>query len=126
MHPTEKRLAVRTEDHPLEYAGFEGIIPKGEYGAGTVLVWDRGYWVPEGDPCKSLEQGKLDFELRGEKLRGSWTLVRMPHKGERREKDKENWLLIKRRDRAAGAPTAGSTRCSRRFFAAHRTLTSRR
>jgi bifunctional non-homologous end joining protein LigD len=68
--PGEKRLAVRVEDHPLEYGDFEGTIPKGQYGGGTVIVWDRGTWAPEGDVEKGLEKGHLEFELRGEKLAG--------------------------------------------------------
>jgi bifunctional non-homologous end joining protein LigD len=99
LDPAEKRLAVRTEDHPLAYGDFEGIIPKGEYGGGTVMVWDRGSWEPVGDPHKGLEEGKLKFRLHGERMKGGWTLVRMqPKKGESRE----NWLLIKERDGEAG------------------------
>src|SRR5208283_589328 len=75
--PGEKRLAVHVEDHPIEYNKFEGTIPKGEYGGGTVLIWDRGRWTPEGDPHKGLAKGHLDFELQGEKLKGRWHLVRM-------------------------------------------------
>ncbi|NTJ66547.1 DNA ligase D, partial [Agrobacterium rhizogenes] len=100
----EKRLAVQTEDHPLEYGGFEGTIPKGEYGGGTVLVWDKGSWTPIGDPHKGLTKGHLEFELHGKKLGGRWHLIRMA--GKPREK-RENWLLIKRDDNAArpeGAP----------------------
>ena len=88
----EKRLAVHVEDHPLEYGDFEGTIPKGEYGGGTVIVWDRGTWTPIGDAHKGYAKGHLDFELHGEKLNGRWHLVRMHTKP--REK-KENWLLIK-------------------------------
>lgn len=90
--PGEKRLAVHVEDHPLEYGDFEGTIPKGEYGGGTVIVWDRGTWTPIGDAEKGYWKGHLDFELQGEKLGGRWHLVRMA--GKRREK-RENWLLIK-------------------------------
>ncbi len=90
--PGEKRLAVHVEDHPLEYGGFEGTIPKGEYGGGTVIVWDRGTWTPIGDVVKGYRKGHLDFELDGEKLRGRWHLVKMA--GRRGEK-RENWLLIK-------------------------------
>ena len=88
----EKRLAVHVEDHPLEYGDFEGTIPKGEYGGGTVIVWDRGTWTPIGDAHKGYAKGHLDFELHGEKLNGRWHLVRMHPKP--RDK-KENWLLIK-------------------------------
>jgi bifunctional non-homologous end joining protein LigD len=90
--PGEKRLAVHVEDHPLEYGDFEGTIPKGEYGGGTVVLWDRGRWAPIGDAKKGYAKGHLDFELIGEKLGGRWHLVRMAHKP--REK-RENWLLIK-------------------------------
>ena len=96
--PGEKRLAVHVEDHPLEYGDFEGTIPKGEYGGGTVIVWDRGHWHPIGDAHKGYAKGHLDFELEGEKLAGRWHLVRMSGKpGEKRE----NWLLIKGDDDAA-------------------------
>lgn len=96
--PGEKRLAVHVEDHPLEYGGFEGTIPKGEYGGGTVIVWDRGTWEPHGDPHKGYKKGHLEFDLHGEKLEGAWHLVRMQGKpGERHE----NWLLIKGDDEFA-------------------------
>ena len=88
----EKRLAVETEDHPIEYADFEGIIPDGNYGAGAVIVWDRGLWIPREDFDEGMEKGKLLFELRGYKLHGSWTLVRIK-KGNGKE-----WLMIKERD----------------------------
>src|SRR5881398_1244571 len=77
LDPDEKRLAVHTEDHPLDYGGFEGTIPKGQYGGGTVLLWDRGTWEPEGDPHKAYAKGHLNFRLEGEKLHGAWHLVRM-------------------------------------------------
>lgn len=98
--PGEKRLAVHVEDHPLEYGDFEGTIPKGEYGGGTVIVWDRGTWTPLGDPKKGMTKGHLEFELHGQKLGGRWHLVRM--RGKPREKT-ENWLLIKGEDDAARA-----------------------
>src|SRR5271165_578827 len=102
--PGEKRLAVETEDHPLDYGAFEGTIPKGEYGGGAVLVWDRGAWTPIGDPHKGLAKGHLEFELHGEKLKGRWHLVRL----RRTPRDKhDNWLLIKADDefaRPEGAP----------------------
>lgn len=101
---SDKRLAVRVEDHPLDYGDFEGTIPAGNYGAGTVLVWDRGTWEPVGDAAKGLEKGHLEFSLHGEKLAGRWHLVRMAKKP--REK-RENWLLIKGDDehaRKKGAP----------------------
>jgi bifunctional non-homologous end joining protein LigD len=87
----DKRLAVQTEDHPLEYADFEGVIPKGNYGAGAMIVWDRGRWTPIGDPHEGLRQGKLLFDLHGHKLRGRWTLVKI-------RKSEREWLLIKERD----------------------------
>jgi len=94
LSPTVRRLSVRTEDHPLSYADFEGIIPAGEYGGGTVVVWDRGTWEPEGDPHQALRKGRLTFTLRGEKLRGRWHLVRTRLDAEKAE----NWLLFKSRD----------------------------
>lgn len=94
MDPKQKRLAIRTEDHPLDYGGFEGIIPAGNYGAGTVMLWDRGTWEPIGDPHDGLERGKLAFTLRGERLRGRWALIHMRGKGERQQP----WLLIKEVD----------------------------
>ncbi len=100
LDPADKRLAVEVEDHPLDYGDFEGTIPKGEYGGGVVELWDRGYWAPEdgADPLKSLKKGELKFVLEGEKLHGSWVLVRLKD----RERDKRhNWLLIKHRDQAA-------------------------
>ena len=98
LDPADKRMAVHVEDHPLAYATFEGVIPAGQYGAGTVIVWDRGIWVPDGDPREGYRQGKLKFELQGEKLRGRWTLVRMRGRGNERQ---EPWLLIKERDETA-------------------------
>jgi bifunctional non-homologous end joining protein LigD len=99
LDPHDRHLATRVEDHPVEYGGFEGTIPEGEYGAGTVELWDRGTWEPEGDPHAGLEKGDLKFTLHGEKLKGSWVLVRMkPRPG---EEDKQNWLLIKHRDEHA-------------------------
>ena len=96
--PGEKRLAIHVEDHPIEYNKFEGTIPKGQYGGGTVMVWDRGSWTPEHDPHKGMQKGHLDFELHGEKLNGHWHLVRMRKRpGERQEP----WLLIKATDEFA-------------------------
>jgi len=95
LDPADRRLAVQTEDHPLDYGDFEGTIPKGEYGGGTVMLWDRGYWEPEGDPRVGLKTGDLKFTLDGERMKGSWVLVRM----KRREGEKrDNWLLIKHHD----------------------------
>src|SRR4051812_21984201 len=87
----EKRLAVKVEDHPLEYGDFEGVIPAGNYGAGGVIVWDRGEWVPLEPWREGLEKGKLLFELKGYKLHGKWTLVKL-------KKSERDWLLIKERD----------------------------
>src|SRR2546421_9326162 len=87
----DKRLAVLVEDNPLEYGDFEGIIPEGNYGAGAVIVWDRGRWVPLDDPHEGLKKGKLLFELRGYKLHGKWTLVKL-------KKGEKEWLLIKEKD----------------------------
>jgi bifunctional non-homologous end joining protein LigD len=93
LDPGDKRLAVHVEDHPLDYGSFEGEIPKGQYGAGRVVLWDRGIWFPEGDPEEGLRKGHLKFRLAGHKLAGGWALVRM-HGGD----GKENWLLIKEHD----------------------------
>ncbi|WP_210558671.1 MULTISPECIES: DNA ligase D [unclassified Pseudomonas] len=96
LDPKVKRLAVHVEDHPLDYATFEGSIPEGHYGAGDVIVWDRGVWIPQEDPAKAYAKGKLKFELQGEKLSGIWNLVRTHMPGK-----KENWFLIKHQDSAA-------------------------
>ncbi len=98
LDPADKRLAVRVEDHPLDYGTFEGTIPAGEYGGGTVMLWDRGWWEPEGDAAQGLERGNLKMRLHGEKMDGRWALVRM--KGRDRGA-RENWLLIKERDEDA-------------------------
>ena len=112
LDPAEKRLAVMTEDHPLDYARFEGVIPAGEYGGGTVLLWDYGWWEPDLDwaksaggkkalvlanegPAAAMAAGELKFVLHGEKLSGSWVLVKMKGRGDK------NWLLIKHHDDAA-------------------------
>jgi bifunctional non-homologous end joining protein LigD len=98
LDPHEKRLAVHVEDHPIDYASFEGTIPKGEYGGGSVIVWDEGTWTPDHDPAAGMKKGHIDFELHGEKLNGKWHLVRLrPRPGEK----KDNWLLIKSDDAAA-------------------------
>ena len=95
LEPSDKRFAMQTEDHPIEYNQFEGVIPEGEYGAGTVMIWDHGTWEPEvEDVERALAKGDLKFKLHGKKLRGSWVLVRM------RERQ---WLLIKHRDKTASA-----------------------
>ena len=97
LDPRDKRLAMQTEDHPLEYGDFEGIIPARQYGGGTVIVWDRGEWVPKEDPREGYRKGRLKFSLRGEKLHGGWMLVRS-HGGKYGGRDKRAWLLIKERD----------------------------
>jgi bifunctional non-homologous end joining protein LigD len=107
LDPRDRRLAVEVEDHPLDYGDFEGTIPQGEYGGGTVMLWDRGFWATEdgGDPERALRKGELKFTLAGEKLQGSWVIVRMRHDRER--SNRNNWLLIKHRDgheRENGSP----------------------
>jgi bifunctional non-homologous end joining protein LigD len=93
LDPANKRFAMQTEDHPIEYNQFEGVIPEGEYGGGTVMIWDRGTWEPEaGDVDAAIAKGDLKFKLHGKKLRGSWVLVRMRPR---------QWLLIKHRDKSA-------------------------
>ena len=96
LDPKVKRLAVHVEDHPMDYATFEGRIPEGHYGAGDVIVWDRGVWIPQGDPAEAYAKGKLKFELKGEKLGGLWNLVRTHLPGKQ-----EQWFLIKHQDGAA-------------------------
>jgi bifunctional non-homologous end joining protein LigD len=99
LNPADKRMAMPTEDHPIEYNKFEGVIPEGEYGGGTVMIWDRGYWMPaDPDVDRALEKGEIKFVLAGEKLQGGWVLVRM---GKRRGEARSAWLLIKHRDETA-------------------------
>lgn len=99
LNPSVKRLAMQVEDHPIDYASFEGVIPEGQYGGGTVMVWDRGTWVAESeDIALGLKKGDLKFTLEGEKLHGSWVLVRTRGFGSKAGK---TWLLIKHRDRFA-------------------------
>ncbi len=100
LDPSQKRLAVMTEDHPLEYGGFEGVIPKGEYGGGPVMIWDEGTWEPIGDPDEGLAKGDLKFRLHGHRLKGDFVLVRM--KPRKEDRGRQNWLLIKKRDDYAG------------------------
>jgi bifunctional non-homologous end joining protein LigD len=101
LDPSVKRLAMQVEDHPIEYAKFEGVIPQGEYGGGTVMVWDKGTWSPEvPDVSAALEKGDLKFAISGDKLKGSWVLVRTHGYG---RGSKPSWLLIKHRDRFASS-----------------------
>ena len=92
--PAEKRMAIHVEDHPVDYGSFEGTIPPKQYGAGTVIVWDRGTWEPVGDPYEGMRSGKLVFELHGEKLAGRWELVRIAKPGDKQDA----WMLFKKRD----------------------------
>lgn len=117
--PQVRRLAVHVEDHPLAYANFEGAIPKGEYGAGHVLIWDRGTWDPTADPDEGYARGVLKFQLAGEKLKGGWTLVRM-----KRKERNDNWLLIKERDSfaRAGDPSENPDEAQERSVVSGRSL----
>ncbi|HET7097070.1 MAG TPA: non-homologous end-joining DNA ligase, partial [Casimicrobiaceae bacterium] len=101
LDPADKRLAMHVEDHPLEYAGFEGVIPAGEYGGGTVMVWDKGSWTPRGDPVAGYRSGHLTFTLHGEKLQGNWALIRTRNSRYGGKGDREAWLLIKEVDEFA-------------------------
>jgi len=105
LDPSVKRLAMEVEPHPLEYGGFEGTIPKDEYGGGTVMVWDRGTWTPEGDVHEALAKGHLSFSLDGQKLKGAWHLVRTQRLADDQHGNKQGkgWLLFKSRDGAARA-----------------------
>jgi bifunctional non-homologous end joining protein LigD len=100
--PKVRRLAVRTEDHPLDYGGFEGTIPKGDYGGGTVMLWDRGTWEPIDEPREGVEKGKFHFRLFGERMKGEWVLIRL--KPDNAKQTRENWLLFKIDDEEAKAP----------------------
>ncbi|MBV8593607.1 MAG: DNA ligase D, partial [Caulobacteraceae bacterium] len=120
--PADKRLAVEVEDHPLDYGDFEGTIPKGEYGGGTVQMWDRGYWAPEthDDPAKSLAKGELKFVMEGERVHGGWVLVRMGK--DKRGGARVNWLLIKHRDPAARPGEDGAATAEDRSVASGRSM----
>src|SRR5471030_1368953 len=98
LDPAVKRLAMQVEDHPFEYGGFEGVIPKQQYGAGTVMLWDRGAWRPEDDPVAGYAKGHFKFELDGEKLKGGWTLVRTHGSKYGGKTGDQAWLLIKEKD----------------------------
>lgn len=112
LDPANRRFAMQTEDHPIEYNQFEGVIPEGEYGGGTVMIWDRGTWEPEvEDVDQALAKGDLKFTLHGQKLRGSWVLVRMHER---------QWLLIKHRDKVAS--TVDITAAKPRSAVSRRTL----
>jgi bifunctional non-homologous end joining protein LigD len=122
LDPHDKRLAVEVEDHPLDYGDFEGTIPQGEYGGGTVQVWDRGYWEPDGSktPGQGLASGDLKFTLYGERLKGSWVLVRMKH--DRTGGKRNNWLLIKHRDQYAQDGDGSAVLSEDRSVASGRTM----
>lgn len=122
LSPADKRLAVEVENHPLDYGDFEGVIPKKQYGGGTVMIWDRGYWEPENsqDVSKALEKGDLKFTLDGERLKGSFVLVRM--KKDQEGSDKTNWLLIKHRDDYASADGADVLEDHQNSVASGRTM----
>jgi bifunctional non-homologous end joining protein LigD len=122
LDPHDKRLAVEVEDHPLDYGDFEGTIPKGQYGGGTVQLWDRGYWQPEGNktPEEGLAGGDLKFTLEGKRLKGSWVLVRMKH--DRMGGKRNNWLLIKHRDAHAKDGDGDAVLAEDRSIASGRTM----
>jgi bifunctional non-homologous end joining protein LigD len=122
LNPADKRLAVEVEDHPLDYGDFEGTIAPGQYGGGTVQLWDRGYWqpLPKTSPEAALKAGELKFELAGERLQGSWVLVRMRHDRERGKRT--NWLLIKHRDQAADPAHAEALLAQDRSIASGRSM----
>ena len=122
IDPKDKRLAVEVEDHPLDYGDFEGTIPKGQYGGGTVMLWDRGFWAPVGDqsPEEQLRKGELKFILAGDKLKGSWVLVKI--KNDRFGGKRNNWLLIKHRDEGAHSGDADAILGKDRSVASKRTM----
>lgn len=122
LDPTDKRLAVEVEDHPLDYGDFEGTIPKGEYGGGTVMLWDRGYWLPQDNrpASQALRDGELKLVLAGEKLEGGWILVRM--QSDREQRGRINWLLIKHRDQWARPGDADALLRKDRSVATGRTM----
>jgi bifunctional non-homologous end joining protein LigD len=121
LNPRDKRLAVEVEDHPLDYGDFEGTIPQGEYGGGTVQLWDRGYWSPEGmTAADGLASGDLKFTLYGERLHGSWVLVRM--KRNKAGDKRVNWLLIKHRDEFASEDDGVAVTADDRSVASGRSM----
>ena len=124
LDPHDKRLAVEVEDHPLDYGDFEGTIPKGQYGGGTVQLWDRGYWDRADDPERGFAKGDLKFALEGEQLHGGWVLVRMKH--DRNGGKRTNWLLIKHRDEFAREGEANDVLDEDRSVASGRTMAADR
>ncbi|MEO8811566.1 MAG: DNA ligase D [Caulobacteraceae bacterium] len=122
LDPADKRLAVEVEDHPLDYGDFEGTIPEGQYGGGTVQLWDRGFWTPEAgfDPSRALARGELKFDMEGERLHGGWVLVRMVH--DKKSGKHPNWLLIKHRDAAARPGKGAAVVAADRSVASGRTM----
>ncbi|HEX3950158.1 MAG TPA: DNA polymerase ligase N-terminal domain-containing protein [Steroidobacteraceae bacterium] len=122
LDPADKRLAVEVEDHPLDYGDFEGTIPKGEYGGGTVQLWDRGFWAPQGEKSaqQMLKSGELKFILAGERLTGRWVIVRI--KNNRGRDTRTNWLLIKQRDQYAQPGAAAVVLSDERSVASGRTM----
>jgi bifunctional non-homologous end joining protein LigD len=122
LNPADKRLAVEVEDHPLDYGDFEGTIPRGEYGGGTVMLWDRGFWTPEGSKTTedAFQAGDLKFTLEGDKLKGSWVLVRM--RGDKFGGKRTNWLLIKHRDAASSEASGDSVLSEDHSVASGRTM----
>lgn len=123
LDPHDKRLAVEVEDHPLDYGDFEGTIPRGQYGGGTVQIWDRGYWIPQGDPYEGLQRGSLKFSLQGKRLHGSWVLVRMKTNDfGGKLNTKTNWLLIKHQDDYARIGDNDTLLANAKSIASGRTL----
>jgi bifunctional non-homologous end joining protein LigD len=121
LDPRDQRLAVEVEDHPLDYGDFEGTIPQGQYGGGTVQLWDRGYWSPEGmDAEAGLAAGDLKFTLEGKHLHGSWVLIRM--KRDRSRGKRVNWLLIKHKDEFARDSESGAAASEDRSVASGRSM----
>lgn len=120
LDPHDKRLAVEVEDHPVAYGDFEGVIPQGQYGGGTVMLWDRGRWEPVGDPVEGLAKGHLKFRLFGQRLKGTWALVRMGGKAAREKHP--NWLLIKERDEEAHEGGEPVTEAAQTSVATGRTM----
>jgi bifunctional non-homologous end joining protein LigD len=121
LNPEDKRLAVHVEDHPLDYGSFEGTIPQGQYGGGTVMLWDEGTWEPLGNPQRDLKRGNLTFNLHGRRLKGRWHLVRLRGKNSGDAK-RENWLLIKGNDEFADANGGEAVEKYQKSVASQRTM----